>query len=379
MIIRSVNKRSGIVKFTCSKRVFYEALQSVSRAIATRSTMPILGNVLLEVLEGQLKLVTTDMEIGMTCVLPLDNYVDGAVTVPERILQDVIANLPDAELTISADERNLLTVSAAKSQYTIHGLPADEFPILPEVPSSTVLSFPGPALRDLVRKTLLAASTDESRQILTGCLFSWNGERVTMVATDTHRLSVKRIPATGQYIEDVSIIIPARALHELLRLIGNSEDPVEVHIGANQVLFAAGRVRLVSRLIEGQFPAYERVIPQDLQKRVIVNRQLLFEAVRRAGIVARAESNKITLRSIETTLTIEAETGDIGKAHEEVPITLDGDPVEIAFNAEYLQDILQVLDSETVQIALSGPLNPGLLTAPDEGDFQYVVMPMQMQ
>ena len=366
------------MKFTCSKRVFYEALQSVSRAIATRSTLPILSNVLLDVREGHLTLVTTDLEIGMTCILPLDDCEEGAVTVPERILQDVVGNLPDADLTLSADERNLLTVSAAKSQYTIHGLPADEFPILPQVPSETTLSFAGPALRDLVRKTLLAASTDESRQILTGCLLSWNGERVTMVATDTHRLAIKRIPVAGQFTAPVAIIIPARALHELLRLIGNSEDPVEVHIGSSQVLFSAGRVRLVSRLIEGQFPAYERVIPQDLQKRVVINRQQLFEAVRRAGIVARAESNKIILHSVDSTLTIDAETGEIGKAHEEVPISLDGDPVEIAFNAEYLQDILNVLDTETVQLALGGPLNPGLITAPDEGDFQYVVMPMQM-
>jgi len=370
--------RSDIVKFTSSKKVFHEALQSVSRAIATRSTLPILGNVLLEVRDGQLKLVTTDLEIGMTCILPLDESTEGAVTVPERILQEVVGNLPDTELTISSDDRNLLTVSSAKSKYTIHGLSADDFPILPEVPSETVLSFPGPELRDLVSKTLVAASTDESRQILTGCLLTWNGERVTMVATDTHRLAVKRIPVTGQFTNPVSIIIPARALHELLRLLGSSEEPVKMNIGSSQVLFAAGRVRLVSRLIEGQFPAYERVIPQDPQKHVIINRQQLLEAVRRAGIVARAESNKIILRSVDTTLTIDAETGDVGKAHEEVPISIEGEPVEIAFNAEYLQDILSVLSTETINLALGGPLNPGLITAPDEGDFQYVVMPMQM-
>ncbi|HEY3379822.1 MAG TPA: DNA polymerase III subunit beta [Armatimonadota bacterium] len=366
------------MKFTCPKRLFHEALQSVSRAIATRSTLPILGNVLLEVRDGQLKLVTTDLEIGMTCVLPLDGGIEGAVTVPERILQDVVGNLPDAELTISADERNLLTVSSGKSQYTIHGLPADEFPILPQVPSETMLSVPGPVLRDLVRKTLLAASTDESRVILTGCLLSWDGQKATMVATDTHRLAVKHAPVTGQFSQPVAVIIPSRALQELLRLLGNSEEPVEVRVGESQVLFAVGRVHLVSRLIEGQFPAFERVIPQDTQKHMVVNRQQLFEAVRRASIVARAESNKLILRSVDATLTISAETGEIGKAYEEVPISLEGEPVEIAFNAEYLQDVLTVLDTETVEIALSGPLNPGLVTANGEADYQYVVMPMQM-
>lgn len=367
------------MNFTCPKRVFYEALQSVSRAIATRSTLPILGNVLIEARDGQLRLVTTDLEIGMTCVLPLDGAVEeGAVTVPERILQDVAGNLPDAELTVSSDERNLLTISAAKSQYTIHGLPADEFPILPQVPAETVLSLPGPVLRDLVRKTLFAASTDESRIILTGCLLTWDGQTATMVATDTHRLAVKRVPATGKFHTVVQVIIPARALQELLRLLGGAEDPVDLQVGDSQVLFAVGRVRLVSRLIEGQFPAYERVIPADAGKQMVANRQQLYDAVHRAGIVARAESNKLILRSIDSTLEITAETGEIGRAHEEVPISLDGEPVEIAFNAEYLQDVFAVLDTETVAIGLSGPLNPGLVTAEGETDYQYVVMPMQM-
>jgi len=366
------------VKFTCSKRLFHEALQSVSRAIASRSTLPILSHVMIEVRDGQLKLVTTDLEIGMTCVLPLDGGEAGTVTVPERILQDVVGNLTEGELTISSDERNLLTVSSGKSKYTIHGLSAEEFPVLPQVPADTLLSVPGPVLRDLVRKTLLAASTDESRVILTGCLLTWDGQMATMVATDTHRLAVKRTPVTGQFIQPVSVIIPARALQELLRLLGGSEDPVDVHIGESQILFALGKVRLVSRLIEGQFPAFERVIPAEISKHMVANRQQLYEAVRRASIVARAESNKIILRGSDTTLTIEAETGEVGKAHEEIPISLDGDLVEIAFNAEYLQDVLAVLDTETVEIGLTGPLNPGLVKADGEADYQYVVMPMQM-
>jgi len=366
------------VKFTCPKRVFHEALQSISRAVATRSTLPILGNVLLEARNGQLKLVTTDLEIGMTCVLPLDSGEEGAVTVPERIIQDVVGNLPDAELTISADERNLLTVSAAKSKYTIHGLPAEEFPALPMVPTETVLSVPGPVLRDLVRKTLFAADTDEARATLTGCFLTWDGQTATMVATDTHRLAVKHIPATGKFSTPVSVIIPARALQELLRLLGSSEDPVDVHIGEKQVLFSAGRVQLISRLIEGAFPAYERIIPKETQKRVTVNRQQLYDAVRRASIVARAESNKLILRSEDSTLTISAETGEVGRAYEEVPISLEGEPVEIAFNASYLQEVLAVLDTETVDMALSGPLNPGIVRADGEADYLYLVMPMHM-
>jgi DNA polymerase-3 subunit beta len=367
------------VKFTCPKRLFHEALQSVSRAVATRSTLPILSHVYLEARGTQLKLVTTDLEIGMMCELPIEDAAEpGAVTVPERILQDVVANLPDAEVELESNERNLLTLRAGKSQYTIHGLPAEEFPVLPTVPQDAVLSVPGPVLRDLVRKTLFAASTDESRLILTGCLLAWDGQQAVMAATDTHRLAVKKAPVTGQFTRPISAIIPARALQELLRLLGSSDDPASIYVGDNQILFVLGRVQLVSRLIEGQFPAYDRVIPQDLQKRMVVNRQELYEAVRRAGIVAKSESNKIIFRSVDSTLTLEARSGDVGDAHEEVPISLEGDAVEIAFNAAYLQDVLSGLDTETVELNLGGPLNPGLLKADGEPDYLYVVMPMQI-
>ncbi len=367
------------MKFTCPKRQFHEALQSVSRAVASRSTLPILSNVLLEVHAGQLTLITTDLEIGMTCSLPLDGGEElGAVTVPERILQEVVGTLPDAELTISADERNLLTVEAGKSRYTIHGLPAEEFPVLPQVPGDTRLSVPGPVVRDLVRKTLFAASTDESRVILTGCLLTWDGQVAIMVATDTHRLAVKKAPVAGQFTRPVSVIVPARALQELLRLVGSSEEPVDILVGEGQLLFVVGRVRLVSRLIEGQFPSFERVIPSETTKHLVANRQQFLEAVKRASIVARAESNKVKLSAESTRLALSAETGEVGKAYEEIPIGLEGDGLEIAFNAAYLLDVLGVLDTEKVQLGLQGPLNPGLITAEGEPDYFYVVMPMQM-
>ena len=214
-------------------------------------------------------------------------------------------------MTISADERNLLDLAAAKSKYTIHGLPAEEFPALPQVPADTVISLPGPVLRDLVRKTLFAADTDEARVTLTGCFLTWDGQMATMAATDSHRLAVKRAPVTGQFDKPVAVIIPARALQELLRLLGSSEDPVTLHIGENQVLFAVGRVRLVTRLIEGPYPAYERFMQQETAKHMTANRQQFYDAVRRAAIVARAESNKLILRSEDSTLTITAETGEV--------------------------------------------------------------------
>lgn len=370
------------MKFTCEKAELLEALQNVAHAISTRSTLAILSNVLLEVNNNKIKLVTTDLEIGLTCELSLSASSDGAVTVSQRVFQEVINSLPDGAVTVVADERNMLTVTSAavsKAQFTIHGLPADEYPIPPQVVPLTQLTVPAADLRELVRKSLLGASKDETRAILTGCLLFWEGELVTMVATDTHRLAKKSIAMTGEYSAPVSVIIPSRALQELLKLIGNSEIEAKVLIGEKQVLFNIDNKQLVSRLLEGQFPAYDRVIPRDNPKHIVVNRQKLADAVRRASIVASVESNKLIFKTINgAILTIEAETGEIGTAYEEVPIEMIGEDIEIAFNAEYLQAVLLVLKTDTVDIALNGALNPGLITADGEDNYQYVVMPMQM-
>jgi len=360
------------------KRAIHEALHTVSRAVATRSTLPILSHVLMEAQQDRLILTTTDLEMGMTCAIPVDVSAPGAVTVPERILQDVISSLPEGEITLRADERNMLALSSGKSNYTIHGLPADEYPALPTVTSEMMMAMPAPMLLELIRKVLFAASHDEARVVLTGCLFQCDGQRVMMVATDTHRLALRQMNLPSPNTSRFQAILPAHALQEVLRVLGGSDDQVTVTISDRQAQFEIGHTHILSRLIEGQFPAYERVIPQDHDKRLGINRQAFYEAIRRASIVAKAESNKIILRCQEGVLAISAETGDIGKAYEELPVQQEGDAVEIAFNAEYLQEALPVMESEVIDLALTGPLNPGLVTGADDPDFQYVAMPMQI-
>jgi len=366
------------MNFTCKKKTMHEALQSVARAVSTRSTLPILSNVLIDASGDKLCLMATDLEICITYITDIQVMEEGRVTVPARTLNEVVSSLAEGELSISSDERDMLTLSAAKSKFTIHGLPAEEYPMRPTVPEGINITIPGPVLRDLIRKTIFAAGVDEARQVLTGVLFMWNGSTLNMVATDTHRLAFKSVPAPGITEFPVNAIIPARALQELLRILGSTDDPVEVHIGEKNVLFIVGAVQLIARLIDGTFPNYERVIPAETQKHMLLNRKLFIEAVRRASIVARAESNKLRFNTSEGTLVITAETSEIGEAREELPVELDGEEVAIAFNADYLLDALTVLDAETIQLNLSGPLNPGLIQADGEPDYKYVVMPMQM-
>jgi DNA polymerase-3 subunit beta len=240
------------------------------------------------------------------------------------------------------------------------------------------------AMRELIRSTIFAASRDETRAILTGVLVERDGDTVKMVATDSYRLAVKTAPADQVKIaggeEKWQAIIPARGLQELNRMLDPTaeETPVRIRASEQQIMFSVGPYLLISRLIEGQFPNYARLLAAEPDRMITVDRNDLLGAIKRAAIVARAEASKLLFRAADGTLTISAESGDVGRAHEELPVTLDGAEIEISFNSEYLVDALGVMESESVVWHLSGAESPGLMRRSDDPDYIYVVMPMRM-
>jgi DNA polymerase-3 subunit beta len=364
--------------------MLHEALQHVSRVVSGRTTLPILSNVLLEASGDTLRMVAYDMEIGAQSSIRVEVGEEGAITVPARMLGDVVAGFPEATVEMASEDRSLLAIHCGRSNYTINGLPAEEYPNLPEVGEGVSFEISQFALRDLIRSTIFAASADETRAILTGVLLRRDAGGVKMIATDSYRLALRTVPegsvANLSGAEEWQLIVPSRALQELLRLLdpANTETPVKVTAGEQQVRFEIGPYILVSRLIEGQFPNYERVIPSEAAHRISLNRDDLQGAIRRAAIVAKAEASKLVFRTQDGVLTITAESGDVGKAKEELGATVEGDDIEIAFNAEYLTDVLGVIGSETVLWELTGSLSQGLLKGADDPDYLYVVMPMQL-
>ncbi len=372
------------MKLSCNRRMLHEALQHVSRVVSGRTTLPILSNVLLEAAGGKLRMVAYDMEIGAQSSIPVEMQSEGSLTVPARMLGDVVAGLPDATVEMGSEGRSILALACGRSQYTIHGLPAEEYPTLPEVPGDVGFSISQAAMRELIRATIFAASTDETRAILTGVLLKRDADGVKMVATDSYRLAVKTAPDSSlkdqQGKAEWQLIVPARALQELNRLLdpADEETAVKISAGEQQVRFEIGPYILVSRLIEGQFPNYERVIPTEPGRRIVVNREDLQGAIKRAAIVARTEASKLVFRTQEGVLMITAESGDVGKAREELPAEVEGEELEIAFNAEYLTDVLGVMSSASVVWELTGSLSQGLLKGADDPDYLYVVMPMQL-
>ncbi len=379
------------LKATCPRKAIYEAVQTVGHAVSGRSALPILSHILIRAEESGLRLIATDLELGISCYIPAQVQESGALTAPSRTLTEVLGNLPDkSDVAISVDKSHTTRVNCEKSDYKILGLPADEYPQLPEVRDTVSFTISQGMMRSLIRQTRFAVGTDEARPILTGILMVFDGETLKFVATDTHRLAVKSAKVT-RGTGSQNAIVPARAMNELTRLLTGDEGDVEVRLSGNQVMFnlpGENQVQIVSRLIEGQFPNYQRVIPAEHQKTLTIPAATLQSAVKRASIVARENSQRVIFRTEDTRLILTAESQIIGNAYEEIEVEREGGEVEIAFNAKYLLDVLDVIDCDNIHLELSDPLKPGVLRpvhpAPKEGetpdttDYLCVLMPMQI-
>ncbi|HQK92070.1 MAG TPA: DNA polymerase III subunit beta [Armatimonadota bacterium] len=367
------------MKIRCAKDELYEAIQTVQRAVSGRSTLPILNNVLLEADDDTLCLVAYDLEFGIECTLAVKVEARGGATIPARILAEVVGSMPEAEITIEVDERQVVTITCGGSRYEIHGLPAEEFPRLPLLTEGARALVNRARFRQLIRSTSFATSVDETRPILTGVLTQLTADTIMLVATDTHRLAWAKGNLDEPVSAPASAIIPGRIYGELLRVLNAvSEEQCEICIGENQAQFRLGRVAVQSRLIEGEFPNWEKVVPKDHQTRVTVEAESFRQALRRAAIVAREDANKIILGIKDDGITITADSQEVGTGHEELAATLEGPPVSIGFNARYLLDSLNVMDAEEIWIDLRGPLESGLVCPMGDDGYRYILMPMQV-
>jgi DNA polymerase-3 subunit beta len=368
------------MKLTIARKELYEGLQIVSRTVSTQTTLPVLKNVLIEPGTDAIKLSATDLELGVEVLVPATVSEGGSLTVPAKTFSEIVAALPEADVSLGADDRDNLLICCRRSDYRIHGLTAEDFPTLPEVGGSVSITLPQPLMKEMIRQTALAASDDDTRPILTGVCVVLQEGRLRLVATDTHRLAVRTAQVT-ESSGDTTVIVPVRAMNELLRVLSDDEEKMlHVRVDQNQILFKTERVTLVSRLIEGQFPRYERVIPSGHTRRLTIQRDELQSSLRRAKIVARdaAAKDRVLLSAEGESLVITAE-GDEGRAHEDFEIAREGDEISIAFNVTYMLDVLGVLDTEGVFLELTEPLSPAVIRPVDGDDYLMVIMPMQVQ
>ena len=369
-----------MLKASCPQGALHEILQIVSRGVSGRSTQPVQNNIFLSSVDGNLRLVATDLEyLSLDAQVPAMVTEEGAVTIPGRVFNEIVASLPEEEVSLESQAPGELTIHCGKSHYRVRGLPSDDFQFLPTIESEVEFTLPEGDLRKLLSQTAFACSQDETRPILTGALFYAKPESLIVVATDTYRLALRTLSLPLGVTEEKKVIVSARVLGELMRILEeNSDAPVSVRLSRRLVEFEVRNMKVASRLIEGEFPNYEKVIPQDPDKKLVLQIAPLERALRRAFIVARHDSNRVVLRGEEGVLRISAQAPDLGTVEEEVEVELTGDPIEIAFNARYVLDMLEAASSEQIALHLAGSLNPGTLRPLGRDDYTYVVMPMQI-
>lgn len=372
------------MKVVLNRGDLLKGISTVQSAVAAKNTMPILANILLEAREKKLELIATDLDMGIRCSVSAEVVDRGSITINAKKLSDIVRELPEASVDLEIDESHKMVLACQKSVFKIHGLPKDDFPILPEVKRDKVFKVKGSLMQEMIHKTIFAVSTDETRYVLNGVFFQAEGGKLRMVATDGHRLAFIQKKLEGKADDKCNVIIPTKTLNELSKAVSDvgkgKEDEINVEIMAtdNQIKFVVEGVEIVSRLIEGQFPNYEQVIPKDSDKKLEASTADLAAATRRVAILTSEKSNSIRYHAKAGKLTISSKTPDMGEAREELDVNYKGEEISIAYNAKYVLDVLKNVGTETISIELTQPLSPGILRPKGDADYLCVIMPMRV-
>jgi DNA polymerase-3 subunit beta len=368
------------MKFTVTRNSLLNELNLVQGVIEKKSTIPILSNILLEASGEHLDIAATDLDVTIRCGCPASVLAEGTTTIAARRLFDIVRLLPDgADMDFALLENDWVELHSGTSQYKIVALPKENFPSIPEAAPATA-QIPGALLRNMTQRTMFAITQEESRYSLNGALLALMPNEVRMVATDGHRLALvsKSMEVPGIDME-VRALIPRKTLVELQKLIGEQDVMVEFGRDENHLFFAVGSKRLVSRILAGQFPNYELVIPRDNDKFIVSSTKAMGDGIRRAAIMSDEKLRAIRLSFKSGSLELTASSADAGEAREVVPVDFDGDNLEIGFNPHYLLDFIGVCGCDSISISLKDSETQGLLRPVGASDleYKYVVMPMK--
>lgn len=362
------------MKIEVGKEVLLKGLQKVQNVISSKSTLPILSNILVEAQQSKLKLTATDLDIGISCVVSVDTQEPGIITIPAKRFCDIVKELPDDNVSINTKKNNLIVIETKTCQFKIMGLPYEDFPKLPEFKEGGVINVEQSTLKEMLTLTSFAVSLDETRYILNGILFKIHQNNLALVSTDGKRLAIIERKLAQNTEKDLSIIVPLKTIQELSRNL-QEEGALAMMLGNNQILFDLGSAVIISRLIEGEFPDYQQVIPAASEHKINVNREQLLLSVKRAALLSTPDYQAVKMEVFKDKLVVSKSTPDIGESREELPIEYQGKEIVIGFNPSYLIDVLKNLQEEKIQFELSDTEKPGVIRM---GGYVYIVLPMRL-
>jgi DNA polymerase-3 subunit beta len=366
------------MKFTITREQLQEGLLAVASAVPTRTTLPVLANILVEATSDGVRLAGTDLDIAVSTVAAAEVDEDGAVTLPAKKLVEIVRELPSAGIRVSTSGEQRVTLECGRARFKLLGIQKDEFPSFPPVDFGSSWKMTSGDLQKLISHVAFAASTEESRPILNGVLWELREQQMRMVATNGHRLARMDIPVAGA--ESTDLIIPPKALEQIRRLFGPA-DELEVARSENHLGFRSGSTMVFTRLIEGPYPNYEQVIPRENDKTATVDKQTLAAAIRRVGVVASDQTRRVRLSFNGSTLKFSVNTPDLGEAQDEIQVAFDGEPLEIGFNASYLLELLKFMPTDEVRMSFKAPERAATVEPvgwDDPASYLCLVMPLRL-
>lgn len=373
-----------MLTFSINREDFLQGLSRVQNVVERKNTVPILSNVLIEGNDDKLKMLATDMEVGISGYVDASIKSQGSVTLSARKLFEIIKELPaESAITVQVKEDNLSEITCGSSAFELKGLPAQDYPNLPTYEEGNFLTLNADKLRDMIKKTIYAASTDETRYNLTGILFEMeekNGNGILrLVATDGHRLALVEKEAEGNIRPGESVVIPRKSLNEVRKLLEEGEnETVEVDFQKQHGVFRKDSIVLTTRLIDMSFPNYHQVVPEDRTHIAQIDREAIIHAIRRVSLLSSERSRAIKFTFGSNTVTIHINNPDLGTASESVSIEYSGEDLEVTFNARYMLDTLTSMDSEYIELGLKDELSPCVISQKGEEGYLAVIMPMRI-
>mgnify|MGYP004465241489 FL=1 len=370
------------MKIVCEKEKILKAINSVTKAVASKTTMPILEGILIQTNDKEVKLTTYDLEIGIEYIIDADVREQGATVVNAIMFSEIIRKLPDTEINISLNEKNLLVIECEGSLYKLATMNPEEFPELPQINVENSIDIEQNVLKEMIRKTIFAVSTEENRPIFTGCLFEIKNNKLNVVAVDGFRLAWK-----SKFLQnssnDFTAVIPGRTLNEVNKIILDSFDNIKIGVAKNQALFEMENCKLVTRLLDGEFLNYSSVIPENWETRVRVNKNIIQNCFERISLISASSIEKekkypvkVSVDIGKVTISCTNQTGD---AKEEMYVSTEGQNLEAGFNPKYFLDALRAIDDEEIFIDFGTSISPCIIRPVDDGDYIYMILPIRLK
>lgn len=365
------------MRIVCSKESLIEGINIVQKAVSSKTTLPILEGILLEAKE-EFKMTGNDLEIGIECFVEADIQEKGSIVLNSKMFGDIIRRLPDSEILIQVKENNIVIIECENSHFEVKGLQSSGYPALPEIKKENVFSIKQGIIRDMIKQTIFAVSTDENRPILTGSLIECKEKELVVVSIDGFRMASRKSIIEND-IPDFSVVVPGKTLNEIMKILQPIDEEISIYNSGNQILFDTGKCKIVSRLLEGEYLNYKGIIPKEHETKIRINTKDLMSSIERASLITSEEKKYPVKFNVNDEKMIISSNTDIGAVREEIRVDMTGEKLEIGFNPRYFIEALKVIEDEKIEIYFTSSVGPCTIRAIEKDTYAYMVLPVRIK